>query len=91
MRYGSNGHFSRHVEDHDLVNVVILVALAFAAFCFVLEFIGTALMNGYGTTGQVLGFLVAYPLACFAPIAWGWWLTHRKRQERDLTGKRPGR
>lgn len=89
MRYNSNSHFPRQIEDHDPVNAAILAALGVAAFCFVLEFCGTALMNGYGTTGQVLGFLLAYPLACFAPIALGWWLIHGER--RDSTNKRRAR
>jgi len=91
MRYTGYTHFPRRSEAHDPVNVAVLIALAFAAFCFVLEFVGTALMNGYGTAGQVLGFLVAYPVACFAPIAWGWWLAHRKRQEQDPASARRGR
>jgi len=67
-----------HVEGWELF---LLGMAGFAMFYFVLEFFGTTLMNSYGTAGQVVGFVVAYPLACLAPIIWGWWLTHRKRQD----------
>ena len=66
-----------HMSEWELL---LLAAAAFAAFCFLLEYCGTTLMNTFGTTGQVIGFMLAYPVACFAPIAWGWWMTHRKRQ-----------
>jgi len=51
------------------------------ALCFLLEFSGIELMHGAGLLGQLLGFVVAYPLVCIAPILIGWWLAHRRHDD----------
>jgi hypothetical protein len=64
-------------------NTGLLLVAGLAALFFLLEFFGNELMNTAGLLAKVIGFFLAYPLACLVPIAFGWWLIHREPPDRN--------